>query len=366
MYKINSRIILTTFLMCISIQAQAAKIHSAGTLLCAKESKKCELSNAGTVKIKGKTYLLSYSDKDYDHLFLYDLDKVIGPPPNFFEKLFGTEVSFTDKLSADKIINIKGRGFAKKVESIASVSEWVILVGSHNVFIDKKTNTLMTPNLYTTAFKIDESGALKDVTPLSGPDLLPKLTAALAPFDPEEKEPSWLKIEASSIVPTQDGGHKMLLGIRAQNNGAGSPEKDVIRIIACDLNVTDNSISLGDNWEPILDMKQMPGHGISGLSYDPSTKTMQMITSFEDKDGDLDGALWRIDLADLLASKDTFKKLGGISFKHHKPEGLTVLKGDKSYLSVVVFDEDRTLPMLINGRTRELTESPFLVVDTRQ
>jgi hypothetical protein len=346
LHKIIYTTSLLTLITC-SNYALGAETVLKGTLECSSQKDvSCELSSANIVKFSGKKYLISNSDKETS-LYLWSLDS--------FQK---KDSKFKDKIKADKIIPLPEKAKVQKIESIATVNDWVIITGAYSDNFKEKNNR--DANRHIFAFKFDDKGEIGSIVTLGSPDLLKILFETARKGDGNGKGPlpGHIEFEASAVIPDQLGSYKFIMGLR-QYGKSGLDYKHVVRFFETTIDIKKDSISLGKKWNQFMDMKKMPGYGIGDMFYDGSSKSIQVMTTYEDEKKGNNGAMWTIGVQDFLKGKDTFKKVPLNIFKNHKPEGIASF--DKK--TIVLADEDRSTPVLGNGRKRESNEAPFWIFE---
>lgn len=342
-----TRFIVALICFCLST-ALGAKIDLRGTLRCTPDAKApCELSGATGVRVGKEPFILAPNDKD-GNLYLYKAQVFEAPSE-----------TFVDRLEPTYVITPPADYFIPKVEGMATVGDWVIVMGAYFTKDPKKTG-----NLNLVAFKVDAQGKPSHFHRLAGPELHPVLSNTAQKFnDIDAPIPSFIKLEAVTVVPLSGSKHKLVLGVRTLGVNETS-QKDVIQFLACDMTVDKEGLTLGKTWKPLMDMKQNPGYGVSDLSYGAATKMIYMTASLETAEGKLDGALWTISAKDFLKGKDTFERVKDLSLSGYKPEGVMPLAKNANRI-LILCDQDRTPTSLANGRAREPNESPFFVIDSK-
>lgn len=150
----------------------------------------------------------------------------------------------------------------------------------------------------------------------------------------------YFKVEGLAAMPD----NKLLFGIRE----IGPTYEDItysIKIISVSYKINNNEIQLQNDWQLLYDIDpktlNLPEDiALSSLEYNKYTKSLMMLTSFEN-DEKIGGYLWEIKITDLKENSQPRLILKNdktpLKFTH-KPEGLAVIDGKTLF---IIHDDDR-------------------------
>lgn len=318
-------------------------IEHKGTLACFSENEKsgnkktCELSSAA----RFGEYIVTANDKVDDEILLYKIDSL-------------TQQTYQRKILPALKIKLEPDYKVKKIESTSVFKDWIIMFGSY----DRNVDPLFTKII---ALKFNQqTKKATDFHVVAGPELYDVFKKLISTTTPNGVD--YFKIEASAIVPKpgDETQSMLLLGVREDGKSYKDDEKQATtKIIGVSITEKDGKVTLGSDWKIIYNREHTKDFGISSLEYNPEDKFLYVLLALE-KNQALSGKILRIGLPDLFNNK-ALESVDEVSFKNHKPEGLSYLGRNKFF---VIADDDRKETPLPDAK-RDMNEAVYWIISQR-